>query len=46
MNIEILKLARTTMGSRLGKSEEDWKRQIDWGCNTYMHGNNIRKLPV
>jgi hypothetical protein len=40
------KLARATMGSRLGRSEEDWKRQINWSCNTYMHRNNRRNLPV
>jgi hypothetical protein len=34
------------MGSGVRKSEEDWKRQINWSYNTYMHGNNSRKLPV
>jgi hypothetical protein len=34
------------MGSRLGRREEDWKRGINWNCNTYKHGNNTRKLPV
>jgi hypothetical protein len=40
------KLAKVTMWSRLGRNEEDWKRQINWSCNTHMNGNNTRKLPV
>jgi hypothetical protein len=35
-----------TTGSRLGRSEEDWKRWINWVCNPYIHGNNTRKRPV
>jgi hypothetical protein len=38
------KLARATMRSGLGRSEEDWKRRINWSCSTHMHGNNTRKL--
>jgi hypothetical protein len=34
------------MGSGLGKSEEDWKRQTSWSGNIHMHGNNTGKLPV
>jgi hypothetical protein len=37
---------KLAMGRRLGRSEEDWKRGINWRCNTHMHGNNPRKLPV
>jgi hypothetical protein len=33
------------MGSRLGRSEENWKRQINWSCNTHIHettqGNSL-----
>jgi hypothetical protein len=39
------KLARATMRSGVGRSEEAWKRQINWHCNTYMHRNSTRKLP-
>jgi hypothetical protein len=41
-----LKLVRATMGGGLRRSEEDWKKQINWGYNTHMHGNNTRKLLV
>jgi hypothetical protein len=41
-----LKLAGTTMGRGLGRSEKDWKRLTNWGYNTYMHGNNTRNLHV
>jgi hypothetical protein len=34
------RLACATMGSGLGRSEEDCKRQINWSCNTHVHGNN------
>jgi hypothetical protein len=40
------KLAGATMGSGLGRSEEDWKRRTSCGCDIYMHGNNTRTLPV
>jgi hypothetical protein len=40
------KLAGATMRNGLGRSEEDLKRRINWSCNTHMHGNNTRKLPV
>jgi hypothetical protein len=40
------KLAGTTMESRLGRSEEDWKRGINWSCITHMQGKKTRKLPV
>jgi hypothetical protein len=30
------KLAGATMARELGRNEEDWKRQTNWGCNTYM----------
>jgi hypothetical protein len=46
MNIENLKLAEATMGSGLGRSEDDWKRRINWSCNTHMYRKNSRKLPV
>jgi hypothetical protein len=39
-------LARATIKSGLRRSEKNWKRQINWGCNTYMHENNTRELPV
>jgi hypothetical protein len=31
------------------QNREEWRgleKEINWSCNTYMHGNNIRKLPV
>jgi hypothetical protein len=34
------------MGSKLGRSEEEGRRPTNWGCNAYMHRNNIKKLPV
>jgi hypothetical protein len=40
------KVAGATMGNRLRRSEEDWKRGINWSYNTHMRGNNTRKLPV
>jgi hypothetical protein len=40
------KLSGATMGSRLGRSEEDWKRRVGWGCNPHVHGNNTRKCLV
>jgi hypothetical protein len=39
-------MARATMGSRLKRNKEDWKRRVSWSCTTYMHGSNTRKLPV
>jgi lactate dehydrogenase-like 2-hydroxyacid dehydrogenase len=41
-----LKLSVTTIGRGVGRSEEDWKRWTNWGCNTYMHGNNTRKFSL
>jgi hypothetical protein len=47
MNIQILNLAGGShQGSRPRRSEEDWRRGISWSCNTYMHKNNTRKLPL
>jgi hypothetical protein len=40
------KLAGATMGSGLRMSKEEWKRQINWSCNTHTHENTTRKLPV
>jgi hypothetical protein len=40
------KLSRATIGRRLGRNEEDLRRQINWSYNTYIYGNNTRKLPV
>jgi hypothetical protein len=40
-----LKLADATMGRGLGRCEEDSMSWTQWGWNTYMYGNNTRKLP-
>jgi hypothetical protein len=40
------KLVGATMGSRLWRSEEDWKRQLIGAVIHILHGNNTRKFPV